>query len=111
MMAYIGIAAGEIGREEIVEGIHGDDCVAYVAENLAQPVSPSDEEPNERTEPLSAIHVDPRFEIRSDVGKDAKGIRQEKHSDTRHDPSDDHSPYRSLGCHILGQAINATPHH
>lgn len=74
MNAVYGIAAGEIGREEIVEGIHGDDCVAYVAENLAQPVSPSDEEPNERTEPLSAIHVDPRFEIRSDVGKDAKGI-------------------------------------
>ena len=32
------VAAGKIGRKKVIEGIHGDDGIADVAADLAQPV-------------------------------------------------------------------------
>lgn len=73
-----GVAACKIGREKIVEGVHGDDGIAHVAENLAEPVGPGDKKSGEGAEAHFSVHIDARREIGSGVGEDTEGVCQKR---------------------------------
>ena len=52
------VSSGKVRREEIVKCVHGDDRIAHVAENLAQPISPADGKAHIRAESFACVHID-----------------------------------------------------
>ena len=106
-----GVAAREIGREEVVEGVHGNDGIPHIAEDLAEPVGPGDKKTGEGTEAYFPVHIDARGEVGARVGKDAEGVRQKEHAEAGDDPCDDDRSHRGGSRHVLRQAVNTAADH